>query len=107
MTLRVFEVRGVYLFRYEGETPPSIADHYNDARGRFEVPTADALDALPVDYEVVDDPDRFRVQFRGDPPDEVRTGALLVDEGPMSTTVLCPDADAVERALDAGGRRVE
>lgn len=107
MTLRVFEVRGVYLFRYEGEAPPSVANHYNEARDRFEVPAVDALDELPVDYEVVDDNDRFRVRFRGDPPEAVRAAALLIDDGPMTTTVLCPDEDAVDRALDAGGERIE
>lgn len=105
MTLPVFEVRGAFLFRYDGETPPAVERHYNAARDRFEVPTADALDALPVEYELVEDADRYRVRFRGDPPADVLRDALLVDEGPMSTTVLCPDEAAVERAVDAGGQR--
>lgn len=105
MTLLVFEVRGVFLFRYDGEIPPDVEQHYNAARDRFEVPTADALDALPVEYELVEDPDRYRVRFRGDPPDEVLADALLVDEGPTSATVLCPDERAVECAVDAGGQR--
>lgn len=108
MTLHVFEVRGVFLFRYDGdeELPRSVSRHYNEVRDRYEVPTADALADLPVDYERVDDPDRFRVRFRGDPPGSVRQVALLVDDGPTSTTVLCPDEETVERALDAGGERV-
>ncbi|WP_435126898.1 hypothetical protein [Halobaculum sp. D14] len=107
MTVRVFELRGVYVFRFDGDVPPSLARHYNDREDRYELPTADALDDLPVAYDRVDDPDRFRVSFRGDPPEDVADAALLVDEGPVSSTVLCPDEDAVEAAVAAGGERVE
>lgn len=107
MTVRVFEVRGVYLFSYDGEVPPSLADAYNEFEDRYEVADADRLDDLPVPYETVDDPDRFRVRFRGDPPESVTAAALLVESAPMTTTVLCPDEAARERAVEAGGEAVE
>lgn len=106
MSLLVFELHGVYVFDYDGEVPPSLARHYNEFEGRYEVPSADDLDALPVAYDVVDPAD-YRVRFRGDPPEAVAEAALLVEDGPMSTTVLCPDEGTVDRALDAGGERVE
>lgn len=107
MSVRVFDLRGVYVFEYDGEVPPSLAGAYNGFEDRYEVATADALEALPEPYEIVEDPDQFRVEFRGDPPEEVAEAALFLEDGPMSTTVLCPDEETVERAVDAGGRRVD
>ncbi|GAB7095908.1 hypothetical protein JCM30237_30620 [Halolamina litorea] len=107
MTVRVFELRGVYVFEYDGEVPPSIEGAYNEFEGRYELASKTELDGLPESYELVEDPDPYRVEFRGDPPDSVTAAALFVEDGPMSTTVLCPDEDSVERAIDAGGRRVD
>lgn len=107
MTIRVFDLRGVYVFQYEGEVPPAIESAYNEFEDRYEVLSRDDLEALPEPYEVVEDADPYRVEFRGDPPDEVTAAALFVEDGPMSTTVLCPDEESVERAVDAGGSRVE
>lgn len=107
MTVRVFDLRGVFVFRYDGEVPPSLSGAYNEFEDRYEVTDREALDALPESYELIEDADPYRVEFRGDPPDPVLAAALFVEDGPMSTTVLCPDAETVERAVEAGGRRVE
>ena len=107
MSVRVFDLRGVYVFEYDDEVPPSLEGAYNEFEDRYEVPTADALEALPESFEIVADADPFRVEFRGDPPDAVTEAALFVEDGPMTTTVLCPDEEAVERAVEAGGRRVD
>jgi len=106
MTLRVFEVRGVCLFRTDREVAPPLRRHYNAAEDRYEVPSRADLDALDPAWELVEDPDRFRVRFVGTPPASVAEAALLLEEGPGTTTALCPDEAAVERALAAGGDRV-
>lgn len=103
----MFDLRGVFVFRYEGETPPALERAYNPFEDRFEVNDEEALDALPITYELVDDADQFRVQFRGDPPAAVLESAVFVEEGPMTKTVLCEDEAAVEKAVEAGGTRVE
>lgn len=105
--LRVFDLRGVYVFRYEGSVPPALESAYNEVEDRYEVSQREDLDALPMPYELVEDPDDFRVRFRGDPPVEVLESAVFVADGPMATTVLCPDSDARERAVAAGGDRVD
>lgn len=107
MTVRVFELRGVYVFEYDGEVPPSLQGAYNGFEDRYEVTDPDDLGALSEPYELVEEADPYRVEFRGDPPDAVLAAALFVEDGPMSTTVICPDEDTVERAVAAGGRRVE
>lgn len=107
MTVRVFELRGVYVFQYDGEVPPELERAYNPIEDRYELSDAETLEALPEPYELVEEPDRFRVQFRGDPPDEVLELALFVEDGPMSTTVLCAAESAVARAVEAGGTRVD
>lgn len=107
MTVRVFELRGVFLFRYDGEVPPGLAGAYNETADRYEVAVADDLELLPEPYEVVTDVDRYRVEFRGDPPGDVTQAALFLEDGPMATTVLCPDEACVEQAVEAGGRRIE
>ncbi len=107
MTIRVFELRGVYVFQYDGEMPPSLSGAYNEFEDRYELTDSEALEALPGPYELVEDADPYRVEFRGDPPDSVLAAALFVEDGPMSTTVLCPDEETVEQAVAAGGRRVE
>lgn len=106
MTVRVFDLRGVYVFEYDGDVPPSLSGAYNEFEDRYEVPTEDALEAIPEPYEIVEDTDPYRVEFRGDPPDSVAEAALFVEDGPMTTTVLCPDEETVEQAVGAGGRRV-
>lgn len=106
MTVRVFELRGVYVFQYEGEVPPALERAYNPIEDRYEVSDPETLEALPVSYELVEQPDRFRVRFQADPPDEILDVALFVEDGPMSTTVLCSAESAVERAVDAGGTQV-
>ena len=106
MTVRVFDLRGVFVFRYDGEVPPALESAYNEFEDRYEVAAADDLDRLPEAYEIVENADRYRVEFRGDPPEELTAAALFVEDGPMSTTVLCPDEACVERAVSAGGRRV-
>lgn len=107
MTVRVFDLRGVFVFRYDGEVPPVLETAYNEHEDRYEVASADDLERLPTAYEIVDDADSYRVEFRGDPPDAVAAAALFVEDGPMTTTVLCPDEDCVEQAVAAGGQRVE
>lgn len=107
MSVRVFDLRGVYVFEYDGELSPSLESAYNEFEDRYEVPTADALEAIPEPYEIVEDADPFRVEFRGDPPDAIAEAALFVEDGPMRTTALCPDEATVVRAVDAGGRRVD
>lgn len=106
MTVRVFELRGVYVFQYEGEVPPALERAYNPIEDRYELSDAGALEELPEPYELVEEPDEFRVEFHGDPPDEVLEVALFVEDGPMSTTVLCSAESAVERAVEAGGTQV-
>lgn len=105
--LRVFEVRGVYVFRWEGDAPPSLARHYNGAENRYEVPTRDLLAALPTGWELVEEPDAFRVRFHGDLPGDLADEAVLTADGPRGTTALFPDEETVERALDAGGQPVD
>ena len=108
MPINVFEMRGVYLFRVNEESiPRSLARYYNDAEERFEVPTEAALDALDAEWRIVSDLDAYRVVFDGDPPAEMQSAALFVEDAPLRTTILCPDEKTVERALDAGGRRVD
>lgn len=107
MTVRVFDLRGVYVFQYDGDVPPAIESAYNEFEDRYEVAAAEDLDLLPAPYTVVEDADRYRVQFHGDVPEAVTDEALFVADGPMSTTVLCPDEECVERAIAAGGDRVE
>lgn len=107
MPVRVFDLRGVFVFEYDGELPPKLESAYNEFEGRYEVTAEADLDLLPESYELVEDADRYRVEFRGDPPDEVTAAALFVEDGPMTTTVLCPDEEGVERAVEAGGRRIE
>lgn len=106
MTIRVFDLRGVFVFRYDGETPPELERAYNPFEDRYEVNDLEQLEALPVGYELVEDADPFRVEFQGDPPDSVAGTAVFVEEGPMTSTVLCPDEKAVEKAVDAGGTRL-
>jgi hypothetical protein len=108
MPLNVFEMRGVYLFRADEESvPPSLARYHNDAEDRYEVPTEADLDALDDEWRIVSDLDAYRVVFEGDPPADVEAAALFVEDAPLRTTVLCPDDGAVDRALDAGGRRID
>lgn len=107
MPVRVFDLRGVYVFEYDDEVPPKLESAYNEFEQRYEVTAEADLDLLPEPYDVVADADRYRVEFRGDPPEEVTAAALFVEDGPMTTTVLCPDEECVERAVGAGGRRVE
>jgi len=107
MSLNVFEIRGVYVFRGEGESiPPSLQRYYNDAENRYEVPERDALDDLPGEWELISDLDAYRVVFDRDPPESIRSEAVFEDEGPLRTTLLCPDDAAVERAIEAGGRPI-
>lgn len=106
MTVRVFDLRGVFVFRYDGETPPELERAYNPIEDRYEVSDRETLEALPVEYELVEEPDSFRVEFRGDPPDSVQSAAVFVEDGPMTSTVLCPDEETVEKAVDAGGSRL-
>ncbi|WP_049986966.1 hypothetical protein [Halobellus rufus] len=104
MPLNVFDLRGVYVFRDDGRSvPASLERHYNEAEDRYEVPTEEELDALPGEWRVVSDLDAYRVVFDRDPPVGVRSEAVFVDEGPLRTTLLCPDEAAVERAIEAGG----
>lgn len=103
----VFDVRGVLVFRWDGEAPPSLQRHYNAEEDRYEVPSEQVLADLDASWTLVEDRERFEVEFRDDPPEEVLADAVLVDDGPLQTTVLCPDEDAVERAVAAGGRRSE
>lgn len=107
MPVRVFDLRGVYVFQYDGEVPPAIESAYNEIEGRYEVIAETDLELLPDPYELVEDADRYRVEFRGDPPEDVTDAALFVEDGPMTTTVLCPDEECVERAVAAGGQRVD
>lgn len=107
MTVRVFELRGVYVFQYDDEVPPALERAYNPIEGRYEVSDRDVLEELPVEYELIEDADRFRVRFQGDPPDAVLEEALFVEDGPMSTTVLCSAEKAIEAAVDAGGTKVD
>ena len=97
----------MFVFRYDGETPAEFERAYNPFEDRYEVNDWAALDALPVAYELVEDADRFRVQFHGDPPDKVLESAVFVEDGPMTKTVLCEDEAAVEKAVDVGGTRVD
>lgn len=106
MTVRVFELRGVYVFQYDGELPPALERAHNPIEERYEVSSEESLERLPMAYELVEESDQYRVQFRGDPPDSVLEVALFVEEGPMSTTVLCTEESAVEAAVEAGGTRV-
>ncbi|WP_336025101.1 hypothetical protein [Halobellus salinisoli] len=108
MPFNVFELRGVYVFRVDdASVPASLERYYNEAEDRYEVPTADELEALPGKWRTVSDLDAYRVIFERDPPVSVRSTAVFVEEGPLRTTLLCPDEAAVERAVEAGGRRVE
>lgn len=107
MSVRVFDLRGVYVFQYDGEVPPTIESTYNEAEGRYEVISEADLELLPESYELVEDADPYRVEFRGDPPEEVIEAALFVEDGPMTTTVLCPDEECVGRAIGIGGQRVD
>ncbi|MFD1687360.1 hypothetical protein [Halobellus litoreus] len=108
MSLNVFELRGVYVFDAgEGSVPPSLSRYYNDAADRFEVPNEADLEALDTEWRIVTDLDAYRVVFDGDPPSELQSAALFVEEAPLRTTVLCPDRETVERALAAGGSRVD
>lgn len=107
MPVRVFDLRGVYVFQYDGEVPPAIESAYNGVEGRYEVIAEDDLELLPEPYELVEDADPYRVEFRGDPPEEVTESALFVEDGPMTTTVLCSDEESVARAVEVGGRRVD
>lgn len=106
MTLLVFEVRGVYLFRTDADVSGALSDHHNEAEDRHEVPERGLLEELPVDWELVEAVDRYRVRFRGAPPASVRGDALLVEDEPGATVVLCPTEAAVEAACSAGGVRV-
>lgn len=106
MTVRVFELRGVYVFQYDGGLPPALERAYNPIEERYEVSDAETLEQLPEAYELAEEPDRFRVRFQGDPPDDVLEAALFVEDGPMSTTVLCSEESVVETAVQAGGTRV-
>lgn len=105
--LQVFELRGVYVFRWDGEAPPSLARHYNEVEDRYEVPTRDVLRTLPTAWELVEDPDPYRVRFHGDPPDELLDLAVVTEDGPRGSVLLLPDEAAVSRALEAGGDRVD
>lgn len=106
MTLLVFEVRGVYLFRTDADVPRALSAHRNATEDRYEVPERERLDELPMDWALVDAADRYRVRFRGEPPASVREDALLVEDEPGATVVLCPTEAAVEAACSAGGVRV-
>lgn len=106
MTLLVFEVRGVFLFRTDADVSGSLANRHNPAEDRYEVPEREALEALPVDWKVVEAVDRYRVRFRSAPPASVREDALLVEDEPSATVVLCPTEATVEAAIAAGGVRV-
>lgn len=106
MTVRVFDLRGVYVFQYEGEVPPALERAYNPIEDRYEVSDPDVLEELPEPHDRVEEADRYRVRFQGDPPDHVLEKALFVEDGPMSTTVLCSAESAVECAVQAGGIQV-
>lgn len=109
--ITVFELRGVYVFRYGGDRrlPTRVESAYNDSAGRYELPDRSLLDSLPEDLAVtvVEDDDEFRVEFpAGSLPDAVAEEAVFVDEGPMTETALLSTEAAVERAVEAGGSRV-
>ncbi|WP_144903394.1 hypothetical protein [Halobellus captivus] len=107
MSFNVFEIRGVYLFEGSESVPPSLEGYYNDAEDRYEIPEKGDLNALRNEWRLVTDLDAYRVVFDRDPPADVRSTAVFVEEGPIRTTLLCPDEAAVDRALEAGGRLVE
>lgn|GEM_PF-5495100 len=107
MTVNVFEMRGVYLFRLAGEAPPSLSRYYNADADRFEVPDRETVATIPGDWTIVEDPDAFRVRFRGNPPRSALQAALLIEDAPGQTTLLYPSSSLVEEAVDAGGERVD
>lgn len=108
MSFNVFEIRGVYVFRGEGVSiPPSLQRYYNETEDRYEVPERGALEALSAEWELISDLDAYRVVFDREPPASVRSTAVFVEEGPLRTTVLCPDEAAVERAIEEGGQAID
>lgn len=106
MVVNVFEVRGVYLFRLDDRSAPELDRYYNETADRYEVPAEDAIAALDVSYQVVEEPDRYRVRFHGDLPVELLRASLHFEEGPGRTTLLLADEALVEEAIAAGGQRV-
>jgi hypothetical protein len=106
--VNVFDLRNVYVFvaDEDADLPAAVRSQYNADAGRYELPTDELLDDLRAavdDVRLVDDRAEFTVAFDGDPPEELASAAVFVDDERLSTRLLLPDQDAVEEAVAAGG----
>lgn len=107
--LRVFALRGTYVFTYEASLPTALEEQYNAAEDRYELPEEDLIDQLDaaVDAEVaVESAEEFTVEFLQTPPDDLLAKAVFVERTRGRTRLLLPTVDAVERGLAAGGTRL-
>lgn len=106
--INVFDLRNVYVFVADDdvELPPAVRSQYNAEEGRYELPTEAPLDELRAaveDVRLVEDRAAYTVAFDGDPPEELASAAVFVDDERLRTRLLLPDEATVERAVDAGG----
>lgn len=110
--IRVFEVRGVYLFVDDRDRslPARVASRYNASADRYELPTRDLVEELAeaVDVTVVEDVADYQVTFpSGQVPGDVTDRAVFVEHRRTSDVALLPTPDAVDRAIEEGGQPVD
>lgn len=107
--LRVFALRGTYVFTWEASLPAALEEHYNAAEDRYELPEEELVERLDaaVDAEVAVEPaEAFTVEFLRTPPNDLLAKAVFVERTRGRTRLLLPTADAVEQGLTAGGTRL-
>lgn len=110
--LTVFHLRGIYVFAWDREEPlpDEIESRYNPEENRYELPFDEELETLREAVEVdvvVDTPERFQVEFSRPPSREIRSRAVHEERAGGRSRLLFPTEAAVERAVEAGGSRLE
>jgi hypothetical protein len=108
-TVFVFAVRGVYLFRIDRTLSPVLESRYNESEDRYEVVSRNQLSELPneLDVKIIENSavEAYQVVFHGNAPDSLVEAALLVEKSPNDVTLLLPNPDLVERAVEVGGEQ--
>ena len=113
--VNAFRVGGTYLFRHRFEADElldALREHYDCHRRRFQVAESSLADLKPLlarhgyELRVVDDIRAFVVLADDAVPDDVARTAVARLEVDGRHALLLADVRAVERAVDAGARRL-
>jgi len=116
-TINIFKLKDTYIFKHYLGDPAlfkQLADYYNGASYRFEIPPADLpkiedlLQAAGYDVDVISDPKDFTVTIgRFQKHKEILKNSVDVEEVGEEKIFLMKDHESVDKALRQGAKKYE